>query len=170
LCAGQDFLWHVKEPKGRSRGILLGIDVSRFDIGAIQEGDYYVKFHLCNKHDSFKWALVVVYGPAQDDQKQLFLAELVNMCSREALPILVGGDFNILRSPDEKNNTNYSDRWTFLFNADIDGLNLRELEMSGRKYTWANSREIPTYEKLDRILMTTEWEQHFPLSTVIALS
>jgi hypothetical protein len=49
-------------------------------------------------------------------------------------------------------------------------LNLREFEMSGRKYTWANSREIPTYEKLDRILMTTEWEQHFPLSTVIALS
>jgi hypothetical protein len=55
-----------------------------------------VKFHLCNKYDSFKWALVVVYGPAQNDQKQLFLAELVNMCSREALPILVGGDFNIL--------------------------------------------------------------------------
>jgi hypothetical protein len=84
--------------------------MSRFDIGAIQEGDYYVKFHLCNKDDSFKWALVVVYGPAQDDQKQLFLSELVNMCSREALPTIVGGDFNILRSPDEKNSTNYSDR------------------------------------------------------------
>jgi hypothetical protein len=96
LCAGRDFLWHVKEPKGRSGGILLGIDVFRFDIGAFQEGDYYVKFHLCNKHDSFKWALVVVYELAQDDQKQLFLAELVNMCSREALPILIGDDFNIL--------------------------------------------------------------------------
>jgi hypothetical protein len=67
LCTGQDFLWHVKEPKGRSEGVLLEIDVSRFDIGAIQEGDYYVKIHLCNKHDSFKWALVVVYGPSQDD-------------------------------------------------------------------------------------------------------
>jgi hypothetical protein len=66
------------------------------------------------------------------------------MCSREALPTIGGGDFNILRSPNEKNNTNYSDRWPFLFNAVIDGLNLRELEMSGRKYTWANSREIPT--------------------------
>jgi hypothetical protein len=66
--------------------------------------------YLRNKDDSFKWALVVVYGPAQDDQKQLFLSELVNMCSREALPTIVGGDFNILRSPDEKNSTNYSDR------------------------------------------------------------
>jgi hypothetical protein len=28
----------------------------------------------------------------------------------------------------------------------------------------------PTYEKLDRILMLTEWEQNFPLANVMALS
>jgi hypothetical protein len=28
----------------------------------------------------------------------------------------------------------------------------------------------PTYEKLDRILMSTEWEQNFPLANVIAMS
>jgi len=70
----------------------------------------------------------------------------------------------------KKNNDKYDHRWPFLFNAIIDGLNLRELEMSGRKYTWANSLEKPTYEKLDRILMATEWEQKFPLSNVIALN
>jgi hypothetical protein len=80
------FYGTLKNPKEDLVGILLGVDRSRFDIGAIREGDYYVKFHLCNKDDSFKWALVVVYGPAQDDQKQFFLSELVNMCSREALP------------------------------------------------------------------------------------
>jgi hypothetical protein len=42
--------------------------------------------------------------------------------------------------------------------------------MSGRKYTWANMREKPRYEKLDRILMATEWEQKFSLSTVLALT
>jgi hypothetical protein len=31
--------------------------------------------------------------------------------------------------------------------------------MTGRKFTWANYAEVPTYEKLDRILVTTEWEQ-----------
>jgi hypothetical protein len=92
LCVGREYIWHVKEPRGRSGGILLGIDLSRFHIGAIDEGDYYVKFHLCNKDDSFKWALVVVYGPAQDDQKAQFLSELVNMGSKETYPILIGGD------------------------------------------------------------------------------
>jgi hypothetical protein len=43
----------------------------------------------------------------------------------------------------------------------IDGLNLRELEMSGRKFTWANSLPNPTFEKLDRILMSTECDHFF---------
>jgi hypothetical protein len=54
LCGGRDFLWHCKEPRGRSGGILLGIDLDSFDIGVIDEGDFYVKFLLCNKENNFK--------------------------------------------------------------------------------------------------------------------
>jgi hypothetical protein len=43
-CGGRNFLWHYKEPKGRSGGILLGIDLDTFDIGAIDEVEFYVKF------------------------------------------------------------------------------------------------------------------------------
>ena len=57
-----------------------------------------------------------------------------------------------------------------MFNAIIDGLNLKEIEMSGRKFTWANAKRIPTYEKLDRVLASTEWEHRFPLVTVDALN
>jgi predicted secreted Zn-dependent protease len=52
----------------------------------------------------------------------------------------------------------------------IDSLDLREIEIPGRKFTWASSRRVPTYEKLDRVLVSTEWEQNFPLATVKALS
>jgi hypothetical protein len=85
-----------------SGGMLLGVDLQMFDIGAIDEGDYYIKFRLCNKVDEFKWALVVVYGPAQDEHKESFLAELVNMCSHESLPLIIGGDYNILRHLSKK--------------------------------------------------------------------
>jgi hypothetical protein len=70
LCGGRNFLWHCKEPRGRSGGILLGIDLDTFDIGAIDEGDFYVKFHLCNKGSNFKWALVATYNPAQSNLKE----------------------------------------------------------------------------------------------------
>jgi hypothetical protein len=42
--------------------------------------------------------------------------------------------------------------------------------MSGRRFTWANSRRVPTYERLDRVLISTEWEQQYPLATVEALN
>jgi hypothetical protein len=78
--------------------MLLGVDLQTFDIVAIDEGDFYIKFHLCNKVDDYKWALVVVH----DEFKENFLAELVNMCSHERLPMLVGGDYNILRNSSKK--------------------------------------------------------------------
>jgi endonuclease/exonuclease/phosphatase family metal-dependent hydrolase len=92
------------------------------------------------------------------------------MCSHEQFPILIGGDFNMLRKPSEKNNNKYEHRWPFLFNSAIDGLSLWELEMLGRRYTWVNVLPNPTYEKLDRILVSTEWEQQFPLANVIVSS
>jgi hypothetical protein len=112
---------------------------------------------------------MVVYGPAQDDFKTAFLSKLVCTCQQNPLPTLIGGDFNIIRNNKEKNNDRYSDTWPFLFNAVIDSFDLREIELSGRQFTWANSLPTPTYEKLDRVLMTTEWEFKYPLVSVCAL-
>jgi hypothetical protein len=144
----------LTEPHGRLGGILLGVNLDVLDIGSIEE-------------DNFHWVLVAVYGAAQPSFKEKLLTELVQACNKEKLPLLLGGDFNIIRNPSEKNNARFDDRWPFLFNAIIDGLDLRELEMSGRKYTSANSLPNPTYEKLDRVLVSTEWEQHCPLVTVL---
>ena len=41
--------------------------------------------------------------------------------------------------------------------------------MTGRQFTWANSLPEPTYEKLDRVLMESHWEDKYPLVTVRAL-
>jgi hypothetical protein len=76
----------------------------------------------------------------------------------------------MLRNPSEKNKDSYEHWWPFLFNSVIDGLNIWELELSGRIFTWANSLPNPTHEKLDRILVSTEWEYKFPLTSVITLS
>jgi hypothetical protein len=106
--------------------MLLGIDLDVFHIGAIEEGDFFIKFKLHNKADGFKWALVSVYGPAQDSLKQDFLLELVRLNNTKRSHIIIRGDFNILRSPFEKNNDRFDHRWLFLFNAIIDGLDLRK--------------------------------------------
>ena len=57
-----------------------------------------------------------------------------------------------------------------MFNTIIESSDLREIELSGQKFTWANTLQNLTYEKLDRVLASVEWEQKFPLVTVQALS
>jgi hypothetical protein len=49
-----------------------------------------------------KWNLVIVYGQAQLEDKEEFLAELGNVCSDQEFPLLIGGDFNIIRFSSEK--------------------------------------------------------------------
>jgi hypothetical protein len=167
LCAGWDFIWHSMAPHGRSRGILLGVDLLVFDIGAIEEGDYYVKFTLRCKSNGFKFVLFVVYGPAQHDHKQEFLAEMANTCSRESLPYLIGGDFNIMR-PQDKSSGTFDFKCPNLFNSVIESLDLKEIVMFGRRYTWTGPCDDPLLEKLDRVLVSADWVDKFPLSFVEA--
>jgi hypothetical protein len=49
--------------------------------------------------------LVMVYGPAHEDRRELFLTKLVEICSTIKIPTLIGGDFNILRFSNEKTKT-----------------------------------------------------------------
>ena len=65
ICAGRDFLWHCMAPRGRSGGMILGINPQIFYIGQIEEGNFFIRFKLRHKEDDFKFNLFLVYGPAQ---------------------------------------------------------------------------------------------------------
>jgi exonuclease III len=170
ICAGRDFIWHCMAPRGRSGGMLLGINPVVFDIGEIEEGVFFIRFKLRLTQEDYKFNLISVYGPAQQEQKSDFLAELVRTCSKDSLPILLGGDFNIIRRPEDNNNNNFNDRWPFLFNTCIDTVNLREVELSDRKLTWAKRLQNQTFERLDRVLFCTDLESKFPQTTLHALT
>jgi hypothetical protein len=101
-------------------------------IQRLETDDFCVKVYVKTKADGFEWILVGVYGAAQDALKPDFLAELVRICESDNLPMLVGGDFNIIRRQGEKNNHNFNARWPFIFNVIIETLDLREIIMSGR--------------------------------------
>jgi hypothetical protein len=76
---------------GRSGEILVGINIVTLAVQDVVTGDRCVKFYVTSKLDDYKWALVAVYGAAQDEHKADFLAEFVRICENKSLPILVGG-------------------------------------------------------------------------------
>jgi exonuclease III len=98
-----------------------------FDIGAIDEGDFYVKFTLRYKSTDFKFVLYSIYGPAQSHHKVAFLAELANTCSKENLPFLVGGEFNIMRKPEDKSRGVFDTKWPSLLILSLSPLILGKL-------------------------------------------
>jgi hypothetical protein len=121
---------------------------------------------LWDKIKKCRWAAIVVYGPAHDNKKDEFLAELSLFCNSIDCPYFVGGDFNILRTVAEKNKPCVLSHYSDTFNSIIHTLCLREIHMTGGLYTWSNKQKNPTLEKLDRILMSPEWELLFPLVSV----
>jgi hypothetical protein len=84
-------------------------------------------------------------------------------------PILIGEEFNLLTFRHEKSKGRFDDHWPFVFNAFINSIDLKEVEMIRRPFTWANSLPNPTFEKLDIVLMGVEWETKFPMVSVRVL-
>ena len=55
-----------------------------------------------------------------------------------------------------------SNRFSRLFNSLIGFYELSEIVMTGGLFTWSNNQEDPTLEKLDRVLVSKDWEDMFP--------
>src|SRR6266540_480349 len=90
FCAGSEFYWFWNPPRGMSGGILLGVNLLTYVVNRIEMGEFYIKFHLTTKADGFRWVLMTVYGAAQEERKDEFLAELVRACSScERIPLMV---------------------------------------------------------------------------------
>ena len=92
-----------------------------------------------------------------------------DLCGRESLPILFGGDFNLIRSDKERNVGQGDQKLMTLFNDFIGRFHLRELFISGAKFTWSNKQKHPILVKLDRILVSNSWENLFPTTIVTRL-
>ena len=73
--------------------------------------------------------------PCTKRQKENFLIEMAHVCNKESPPYIIGGNFNIMRQPQDKSKDNFEAKWPDLFNMVIQTLDLREIEMSGHQYT-----------------------------------
>ena len=167
------FAWHwlpSSGTSGHSGGILLGVKDATFEVGSMDRGEFFVSMEIFERALNFKWEVIAVYGPADHRRSPAFLAELQLKISNSPHPVLVGGDFNLIRSPDEKNNSRVNFPRMQLFNDWIAELGLRELDRTGARFTWTNRQTIPTQSMLDRVLVSPEWELRCPLASLRAVT
>jgi hypothetical protein len=75
---------------GHSGGVLLGVKQEVVEVGAFDQGEFFLNALVSHKKDGFKWEVGVVYGPAQHENIEAFLEELSAKCQRTMVPIVQG--------------------------------------------------------------------------------
>jgi hypothetical protein len=83
---------------------------------------------------------------------------------------LVLGDFNLIRSREDRNRAGGNVQDMLAFNIAISNLGLEELKLSGNWYTWSNMQDNPFLERLDWFFASISWMSNYPGSLVKTLS
>jgi endonuclease/exonuclease/phosphatase family metal-dependent hydrolase len=97
IVNGELFHWHWRSAVGRSRGMLMGIRDEVFEVGAIDQGTFFLSAVLFHRESKFKFEVIGVYGPADHARSAQFLVDLEDKVQRSAFPVVVLGDFNLIR-------------------------------------------------------------------------
>jgi hypothetical protein len=158
------FLWKWVPAKGHYGGILLEVKVESLEVEGCEIFKHAIKVIVRDRRSNLRWGAIYVYGPAQHHLLNMFLEEMSEICDNEPLPIVLGGDFNLIRNQNEKNSTYIDQKRMDMFSDFITNHKLRKLSRGGPKFTWSNKQVNPVLVKLDRFSISTKWEENFMLS------
>jgi hypothetical protein len=100
----------------------------------------------------------LAYMAPRQTQTRAFLQELHDIRDLHIGPWLVVGDFNLIVDPANKSRGCLHRSMMARFRRALSSLELKELYLNGRMFTWSNERELPMLQKLDRVFSTVDCE------------
>ncbi|XP_028122989.1 uncharacterized protein LOC114320091 [Camellia sinensis] len=110
---------------------------------------------------SFNCVIVNVYDPSEVAKRKELWDNFARLKNTFLGPWCMGGDFNEIRTISERIGCSRRDRGMREFNTMIDQLEMIDLPMLGRKFTWCNSQIREKWSRIDRFLLNDEWLQNF---------
>ena len=73
----------------------------------------------------------------------------------------IGSDINVIRFPGERNRESRIMGPMRSFSQTIDELELKDLPLQGGSYAWKGQHNNHRMDRLDRFLITKDWEDYF---------
>lgn len=101
---------------GHSGGIFLGVQDDTFEVDDIDRREFFVITSLTHRQANLSWEVIIVYGLTDNRRSDAFLTELKSKVERSLIMVVVGGDFNFIRSHEDKSSFNVYLTWMKLFN------------------------------------------------------
>lgn len=83
---------------------------------------------------------------------------------------LIMGDFNLIYKDQDKNNGRLNRQLMLRFRRALNFLEVKEVDLVGRSFTWSSNQDTPTLTRIDRAFCTTEWEEHYIDPVLLPLS
>jgi exonuclease III len=158
--------FHFIPSIGASGGIITAWNEDLFECTTFSARSYSLTTSFKSRLSDYNFIITNVYGPCLADLKQDFLDELCLIGSTIAGPWLLFGDFNQILSPNERSNSNFNATEASRFQDSIDHLQLQEIPLLDRLFTWTNNQSIPILCRLDTAFVSTDWNFIFPNSTL----
>ncbi|XP_073355144.1 uncharacterized protein [Aegilops tauschii subsp. strangulata] len=169
-CLGPAYDGFAYLPSSDTRGgIFIAWDSSQVLISNTVLDSNFITGYV-SPREGQPWWLSVVYGPQEDAQKITMMEELTARRGLCPGPWMAVGDFNMILNALDKNNSLLDRRMMGHFKRFVDDNALKELFLHGRRFTWSNERENPTMTKIDRALVSVDWELAYPECLLQALS
>ena len=147
---------------GNSGGLIIIWNGSLFDGVVLHRSKFQITVEMKCKISNRSWVLTNVYGPTIPEERNLFTAWLSSIDTSQLDLWLILGDFNLFRIPQNRNRDGGDINNMIMFNSIIQQLDLEEIPIKSRAYTWSNMQDMPLLEKLDWIFTTANWTTEFP--------
>ncbi|OAY65248.1 hypothetical protein ACMD2_16581 [Ananas comosus] len=126
--------------------------------------NHSLTLNLTHRASGKSFFITNVYGPPTWDDKDEFCSELLSLSSTCSSNWVICGDFNFTKNQSERKGKPWSSKAMAMFSDLINSLAVIDLPLSNQMFTWSNMQHCPTLAKLDRFLVSTEWDQSFPFS------
>ncbi|KQJ98320.2 hypothetical protein BRADI_3g36433v3, partial [Brachypodium distachyon] len=110
-----------------------------------------------------------VYGPTAVEEQDEFFQDLMDINQSISGPWILAGDFNIVRSVDDRNYGNASFSETYKFGNLLRDIQVQEIPLTDRNFTWSNMQEVPILTRIDRCFINADWDSVLPNSMLRSL-
>lgn len=136
-------------PSIRASGGLLTVwNSNYFDGTIIQANSYAITVKMLSKLDSRSFHVSNIYDPSHSVEKLGYVTWLVNLDTSDFDLWIIGGDFNLIRHPENRNKPGRNLGEMNMFNELITDLDLVEIPFSGTSFSWSNMQAEPLLVKL----------------------
>lgn len=159
------------QPSQGASGGLIVICSSTFNGTLISCSPFEITIQFCSTASSSDvWFLTNIYSPCSGDLRNNFTQWLNGIDFQPDANWILMGDFNFIRSAENRNLPGGDMNDIMIFNDIISNVGLQELPLKGRSYTWSNMQDQPLLQQLDWFFTSLAWTLAYPNIMVTALS